>query len=314
MHSYDNAAGAIPLESCRRDACTLQALHHFSSVGRSAPERAWELFNRECTYWLTAVFGASGGNNEDAPHASQREHGVARPVPGGHEVSGVWRRGAQSMSAGDWTVVRAHVSRADEPSEPFLYAVHSKQWKRPLDESAGADQQRQVLDNAFIAAGQISHVPVTGQLKRWPADAVLVGSTSLSLGIAAGALERMKAPGGFGSAEGRAPAALALQRQQCADLELATMHASNMLGTMVDAYERAATASERDSSLWRLAEEMRSAASVAQLVTTSSYEFFLDSADATERQAMTRFISNVTPALQNGRLAGEFLKIMAQQV
>jgi hypothetical protein len=212
------------------------------------------------------------------------------------------------MTGGDWTVVRAHVSPPDAAPEPHLYAVHAKQWRRPRDEPTSAQRRRRVLTDAFVPAGLISHVPVTGRLQRWHADAVLVGSASLSLGIAAGALERVRGSGAFGPAAGPASAELAIGRQQCADLDLAVMNAWNRLGTAAGAYE-CASASERDGCLRSLAETMREAASVAQLVTASAYELCLGSDDVTARQDMTRFMAGIAPALQNGRLAGEFLDI-----
>src|SRR5687767_9469803 len=108
MRFGDNSPESVPSKSSRVDSQVIQALHHFGAMGRNSPENAWELFNRECPYWLTAVFGEAAHGHDRAFGASAHmEHGIAHPAPGGHEVSGVWIRGKGHMTGGDWTVVRA---------------------------------------------------------------------------------------------------------------------------------------------------------------------------------------------------------------
>jgi hypothetical protein len=137
---------------------------------------------------------------------------------------------------------------------------------------------------------------------------MLLGSTSLSLGIATASLERVKGSVGPRSA-GYPDDGYFVVEQQLSDMELATMDATRRLLVAVDEFDRASQAGDGVTARGHLAETMRSSASVAQLVVAFAYEFAIDSADTSVRDGMTCLATGAAPALQNSRYAGEFFEL-----
>jgi hypothetical protein len=290
----------------------MRALDHFGALGHDDPEHAWRLFNEECD-WLAPFFASAEETRETHEASTGTEYAMGSPVEGGHQLNGMWSSPRQNIRVGDWTVVRALVPSPDAPDEPpvpYFHAVHMKQWRSPHEVKEGDGAPHGALVDEFVPAGLVSPVTVRDRAERWSGDAMFVGGVSLSLGVAAAALELAKGSGSFDSAEGRARDDLFLLEQQFADVELAILDASR-LRTAAEDYDRASRPDESDSRRKELAEVMRSAASITQIVTAFAYEFTLDSDGAAAREEMIPLISAAAPALQNSRFMGEFLELAA---
>jgi hypothetical protein len=309
MDSPDSFPISSSVKCARCGDVLLEALDYFYSMGRHDPERAWLKFNEECN-WLAAFHSRSGTADESGGAVSgATEYGMGEKTEGGHRLNGVWQSVPQALGVGRWTVVRADVSSADTPDGPpvpYLHAVQAKRWRILREERDGVPAAQGALVDEFVPAGLVSHLEPPLRARGWPGDAMLLGSTSLSLGIATASLERAKGPSVLHSAGH--PDDYFLVEQQVSDIELAIMDATHRLRAAVEESDRASQGNGGIARR-RLAEAMRSSASVAQLVVAFAYEFASDSADISVRDSMTRLTTGVAPALQNSRYAGDFLEV-----
>jgi hypothetical protein len=311
MDSPDDYSISSSVKCAHREGVLFEALDYFHFMGQRDPEHAWHKFNDECN-WLTAFYFPSGSTGESGTGVSDgAEYAMAEKTDGGHRLNCVWRSVPQGARAGDWTVVRADVSSADTPDDPpvpYLHAVHAKQWRRRHGEKEGSRAPGAALVDEFVPAGLVSRLGRPQRARTWPSAAMLLGSTSLSLGIATASLERAKNSGSPDSAAVPDDGYFVVE-QQFSDLELAIMDATHRLRTAVEKFDRASREGDGGTARGHLARTMRSSASVAQLVVAFAYEFVIDSVDTPVRNSMTSLATGAAPALQNSRYVGDFLEL-----
>ncbi|MCF3965306.1 hypothetical protein L1885_27425, partial [Streptomyces fuscigenes] len=284
------------------------------------------------------------GNTAEAAGAADA---MGTRTDGGHRLNGIWPSVPRGRGAGGWSVVRALVPSPDAPDAPpvpYRHVVRARQW-RALPARAGDDGSGPgALVDAFVPSGLVAPVPPEGRPQEWPGDAALVGSASLSLGLAGAALELAKGSDAFGPAGRPGAEGPFLVEQQFSDVELAVLDAAHRLRTAVEDCVRAARADGDGTGTAAgaggdgttagagtagraptgtgtrggdrfaaaragLADVMRSASSVAQLAVAFAYEFSIDSDEPAVREAMARLAAAAAPALLNSRFAGEFLEL-----
>jgi hypothetical protein len=184
---------------------------------------------------------------------------------------------------------------------PCLHAVHAKQWDTTPHGLA--------LVDAFVPAGLTAPDEVTDRQSPWPGDALLVGSTSLSLGIAEAALERMRGAGDTPLGADVDCQELLVAEHQFAFAEHALTESARRLRAAVEAHAREPRTGGNRATRKTLAQAMGAAASAARLAVTFAYETSLDSPGTAARNAMEHLMAAAAPALQNARFAGEFLEL-----
>jgi hypothetical protein len=280
-------------------ASVLSAVEMYGALGRSEPERAWWRFNEECNWMAPMVDGSQ------APEGPGDVSG--RRVAGGYRVDGAWRVAAAACERA-WLIVRACLRTREAPRpEPYLMAVHRKQWQWTGGTGGDGGEREGLLVDAFVPEGLVTPAAARAVRASRRAEAALVGGVSLALGIAGAALERVTSDLAVGELDPREHAGSLLLEQQFMDFQLALIDVAQRLRLAAARCDRVPPGDDGGPARRELVQAMHDAAAVSRHVSTAAHEFAAQCGVRTVARSLERLMAGAVPALQHARFAGEFL-------